>query len=150
MLFQGCARDFTVLHKPEPLPGIPPSACCCFGLQPHRNVSGFYTQRHKGVHTIARRRRLPFSPFDNQLDRLQPLPQRCVVPGTNAQQGLAVFFHEVLGTPLPRLKDQPRFHLCPLLSLCQRGVSEMLRKLPRSTKGLNFCPSLSRYYCACQ
>jgi len=37
MLFQWCARDFTILHKPEPLPWIPPSSCC-FGCPPFRQT----------------------------------------------------------------------------------------------------------------
>ncbi len=89
---------------------LPPAALAC-----NRIVMSAASMR-KGtrvIRTISRRRRRPFCPFDNQLDRLQPLPQLRVVPETNAQQGLAVLFHEILGSSLPRFEDQPRFHITP-------------------------------------
>jgi hypothetical protein len=33
-------------------------------------------------------------------DRLQPLPRLCIVPETNAQEGIAVLFHQSFGSPL--------------------------------------------------
>jgi hypothetical protein len=57
------------------------------------------------------RRRAPFSPYYNQLDRFQPLPQLRIIFESNAKQGIAILFHEPFGPRLPWFEDQPRFHI---------------------------------------
>ena len=59
MLFQRCANNFTILHEPELLLRIPPSACC-FRLESHRHVGGVDAQRNKSVLPRMRLRRCPF------------------------------------------------------------------------------------------
>ena len=103
MLFQRCTCDLAILHEPELLLRIPPSACC-FRLEPHRHVGGFDAQRNKGIRSVSRRRRRPFSPLDNQFDGFQPLPRFSIIPETNTKQGIAVLFRQTFRSPLPNLR----------------------------------------------